>query len=103
MLARWGAILIGVLASGCSILTTSDSQFVGTSDVGRIILVSPYESGWCYTRYDQGMAHDEVCEVGSTVRYTADLESADTRLPEEIPFYVLGLFDYMAQEMAYSP
>lgn len=96
MFTRWVTLFTLIILGGCSV--DEAIRIDGDAYIGNLIVASPYRSGWCFTRYEQGLPYDEICESGNRLLYTTNLERSRTKRPEEIPAYVLGLFDYMSQE-----
>lgn len=102
MLTRLAILFALISVAGCSSAPPGSIRIDGNYRIESLIVASPYRGGWCYTRYEQGLPYDEICESGDRLLYTTNLERSRTKKPDEIPEYIFGLFDYMSAERAVS-
>lgn len=84
------ASLLATSAAGCAQI--SDKRLSDLSLERQVyVLVAQKRKTTCYVRVAEGIAYDEVCAKGNTIRYSPSVgKSVDV---EPIPNYVLAVFD----------
>ena len=97
MVSRWAVLLAVLITSGCASTSGGGLSSFGYSGKQEILVAYPYRRGWCFIRYEEGLAYDEICESGEDLRYSTNVRKTRRNRPEEISSHVLGLFEYMAK------
>lgn len=97
MVIRWSALFILLIVSGCSTTSGGGLSSFGYSTNQEVLVAYPYRRGWCFIRYLEGVAFDEVCESNNDLRYSTNVRKSRRNRPKEIPSHVIGLFEYMGR------
>ncbi|MDF1607181.1 hypothetical protein PZ897_03225 [Hoeflea sp. YIM 152468] len=97
MVTRWAVLFVILITSGCASTSGGGLTSFGYSGKQEILVAYPYQRGWCFIRYEEGLPFDEICESGQDLRYSTNVGQSRRNRPDEISSHVLGLFEYMAR------